>query len=133
MPHSAQPGHLLIVDDDADIRNALRFFFADEGYDVAEAQHGGEALAYLRQTPRRYVVLLDLNMPQMNGVIFLKTIQADSRLAQRHAYCVMTAQDVTLPIDLARLVGPLRVRIIGKPFDLARLLTVVEAAQQQLL
>src|SRR6185437_2771180 len=132
MAQTHPTGYILIVDDDADIRFALRLFFEGEGYGVAEAQHGGVALDYLRQTSHRCVVLLDINMPQVSGITVLQTVQADAALYQRHAYCVMTAQDATLPIALARLMGTMPIRLIGKPFDLIHLLSVVTAAQARL-
>lgn len=62
--------HILIVDDDAVLRNALRGLFEIAGYRVTEAADGREALAALGNDPLPDVILLDIEMPRMNGVTF---------------------------------------------------------------
>ncbi len=57
---------LLIVDDDADIRQVLRLLLNEE-YAVAEAENGEEALDYLRQNPDLDLVILDVMMPGLSG------------------------------------------------------------------
>src|SRR3954462_15119964 len=58
---------LLVVDDEESIRNALRKFLVQQGYEVATAATGEEALAVL---PRQRVtgILLDVNLPGISGV-----------------------------------------------------------------
>ncbi len=75
----AQP--ILVVDDDADIRDLLAQLLSDEGYEVITAADGREALARLRQLPRPCVILLDLMMPVMNGPQFYAEQQRDPTLA----------------------------------------------------
>ena len=59
--------NILICDDDADIRAALRLYLAPDGYGIFEAADGAEALALLaRETI--HLVLMDLMMPQLDGV-----------------------------------------------------------------
>jgi CheY-like chemotaxis protein len=58
---------VLIVDDDADIRAALKELLESEGYDVVEAVNGLAALRRLRMGLRPCVILLDLMMPVMDG------------------------------------------------------------------
>jgi len=58
---------ILICDDDADIRNALRIYLTAEGYAVAEAATGMEALAILERQ-EIHLVLMDIMMPGMDGV-----------------------------------------------------------------
>jgi two-component system nitrogen regulation response regulator NtrX len=62
-------GHsILIVDDDESIRASLAEVLLDEGYRVATAADGIEALDYLRHTPEApCLILLDLWMPRLNG------------------------------------------------------------------
>ena len=68
--------NILICDDDADIRAALRLYLAPEGYGIFEAADGAEALALLaRETI--HLVLMDLMMPQLDGV------SATAQLRQR--------------------------------------------------
>ena len=58
--------NILIVDDDADIRNVLRLLL-QERYEVSEAADGSAAVEYLRSNPDTDMVILDVMMPGMNG------------------------------------------------------------------
>jgi len=60
-------GKVLIVDDEASIRRALRATLQSMGFDIAEASTGEAALELVR-TDRYDVVLLDVNMPGMGGI-----------------------------------------------------------------
>ena len=74
---------ILIIDDDADVRNTLGELLADEGYTVVTAVHGLDALAKLRRDgqPKPCVILLDLMMPVMTGAEFYAEQQRDPYLA----------------------------------------------------
>jgi two-component system chemotaxis response regulator CheY len=50
------------------------------GFDVAEAGDGAAALTHLEQKPCPDVVLVDWNMPEMNGLEFVKAVRANERL-----------------------------------------------------
>lgn len=58
---------VLIVEDDADIREAVRDLLEDYGYTVLEAANGKEALQLLADGAHPCVILLDLMMPVMSG------------------------------------------------------------------
>lgn len=58
---------VLIVDDDQQIRTMLRATLEREGYEVAEAADGRQALALYRREPGG-VVLADIIMPEMEGI-----------------------------------------------------------------
>ena len=58
--------HLLVVDDEAGIRESLSSILTDEGYDVESAANGAEALATARHSPP-CLVIADLLMPVMDG------------------------------------------------------------------
>src|SRR5215217_5852562 len=60
-------GNILIVEDEPDVRETLAAVFEEEGYHVACAPHGAEALSCLRRCPLPNVILLDLQMPVMDG------------------------------------------------------------------
>jgi CheY-like chemotaxis protein len=72
---------ILIVDDDADVREMLSQFFAIEGYRVATAQNGQDALDQLRKGQQTDLILLDLMMPVMDGWQFRVEQQRDPQLA----------------------------------------------------
>jgi CheY-like chemotaxis protein len=106
---------ILIVDDEADIRDSLQEFFEDEGFRVATAANGAEALDQIRAGEKPRVILLDLLMPVMDGSEMYERLQADPDLAQ-------------LPIiictsDPRR--APSGVLTMKKPVNLGRLLTAV--------
>ena len=65
---------VLIVDDDSEFRSELAEML--EGYDIAEAASGGEALKTLSRPNNIEVVLLDIRMPGINGLETLKRIKA---------------------------------------------------------
>jgi CheY-like chemotaxis protein len=72
---------VLVVDDDADIRETVSLILEDEGYDVASAGDGASALAELRDGPRPGLILLDLMMPVMDGWQFREAQLSDPSLA----------------------------------------------------
>jgi CheY-like chemotaxis protein len=65
---------ILVVDDEAGIRKLLHGFFQDFGYEVAEAGSAKEALEILGKDPIP-VILLDLNLPEMNGLQLCQIIR----------------------------------------------------------
>ena len=74
---------VLVVDDDESIRESVGMVLRDEGFLVAEARDGREALTWLRAHPgRAKVILLDLMMPVLDGEGFLKVKEQDPLLAE---------------------------------------------------
>ncbi len=66
----------LVVDDSRVVRKVARRILEDLGFEVAEAGDGAEALAWVR-TAMPDVVLLDWNMPTMNGLEFLQKLRQE--------------------------------------------------------
>src|ERR1700679_3689467 len=82
-------GTILVVDDEASIRQALRVTLGKIGFDVAEASTGEQALALIRG--ERYdAVLLDMNMPGMGGMAACREIR---RLAPGLPILMLTIRD----------------------------------------
>src|ERR1041384_1857599 len=73
--------YILIVDDDADFRLGLRTALEMKGYQVDEAANGEEALAKLAEKPP-LLVLLDLQMPVMNGREMLQRMRSTQGLQE---------------------------------------------------
>jgi CheY-like chemotaxis protein len=73
---------VLVIDDDADVREALGVALSDEGYTVAEAGDGNEALDWLRSHPEPGAILLDWNMSPMNGSSFMAEVRKSAALAK---------------------------------------------------
>ncbi len=72
---------ILIVEDDEDIREAMVDMLHLEGYLVETAFNGREALYKLPNIPRPCLILLDMMMPVMNGMEFLKLMRQNPAIA----------------------------------------------------
>jgi two-component system nitrogen regulation response regulator NtrX len=109
--------HILIVDDERPIRELLAAILGDEGYEVACASGGEEALGAIGRTPPR-LILLDLHMPIMGA---------------RGLSAALKARGIAVPIilvsaarDLAEQAAALgAVGFVAKPFDIIHLLEAV--------
>jgi len=66
---------ILVVDDEENLRNLLVSELAEEGYDVAEAKSGEEALLALTESGPFDLVTLDIKMPGMGGIAALREIR----------------------------------------------------------
>jgi CheY-like chemotaxis protein len=73
---------VLILEDNDENRTFLRLLFESEGYRVATAANGADALNWLNHHPPPSVIMLDLNMPVMNGWEFCAALDAQTRLAR---------------------------------------------------
>lgn len=83
-------GHILIVDDDKDIQEILQFNIEKEGYTVALASNGLEALEKMKlQIPD--LVLLDVMMPVMDGIETCQAIKDDPKFNEV-IICFLTAR-----------------------------------------
>jgi two-component system chemotaxis response regulator CheY len=69
----------LIVDDSRALRRILGDMLRQLGFEVSEAANGREGLAQLENGQAPSVVLVDWNMPEMNGLEFIKQVRSDSR------------------------------------------------------
>ncbi|KIL98565.1 Serine phosphatase RsbU regulator of sigma subunit [Paramagnetospirillum magnetotacticum MS-1] len=85
-PAELLPGHgasLLVVDDMPMNRKLLDTMLKAEGYAIAEAEDGLVALERLQAEPERFdAILLDRQMPRMDGMTLLRHLKSDIRLAQ---------------------------------------------------
>jgi CheY-like chemotaxis protein len=111
---------VLVVDDDIDIREALRDTLEQEGYLVVEARDGAEALVYLTKYPPPALILLDWNMSPMNAPQFMEEfmkhpfstipvvlLTADTKVddkAKQHRYVEYLKKPVQLD-DLFAVIG----------------------------
>jgi CheY-like chemotaxis protein len=112
---------ILVVDDDADIREALGLALELEGYAVGLARDGGAAWALLDGGARPALVLLDLAMPVLDGAALLARIRADDRL--RHLRVVLVTAFAS-PADATRAQAD---GVLHKPVSLSDVLTLVMA------
>ncbi len=116
---------VLVVDDDQDFRENLMDILEVEGYEVAAAADGFEALRQIKDAPHFDVILMDIKMPEMNGVETfrrIKSIDPDS------AVIMVTAYSEDQLVRDALHEGPYA--IFYKPVELERLLNMVKHAGQ---
>jgi CheY-like chemotaxis protein len=92
-----KPTILLIEDDELDIISVERSLKKmDSGYILHTAYNGIEALKMLRDTTAVLipdVILLDINMPKMNGIEFLKVLRADEILKDIKVFIMTTSSE----------------------------------------
>ena len=112
---------VLVVDDDASIRDLLSTALEDDGYEVMPAANGQDALSVCERW-RPDVIVLDLMMPVMDGWTFAK------RLRERHEIPIVVLSAATDLERHARTVGA--AEVVGKPFDLDQLLPKVARAAE---
>jgi CheY-like chemotaxis protein len=112
---------ILIVDDDLSVQLTLEFCLQDAGYSVILAGDGPTALrvAAERQTD---LILLDVNMPQMNGIAVCKALKSNPALS--HIPVVMMTSCPTRDI-VASAIAAGALEMLPKPFELAHLYTIV--------
>src|SRR3954471_2929387 len=112
---------ILIVEDNAIIREALRDILTLEGYDVAEAENGRGALRHLESEPPPALIILDLVMPVMSGSEFLR--EARERVRDRRVphVPIVVVSAVRGPCWASRYAD----RMFSKPFDVDLLLGTV--------
>ena len=72
---------VLVVDDSPTMRGMIQRALAEGGYRVLEAANGPEGLACL-ETERVQTILSDVNMPEMDGLTFVRRVRQDPRFAQ---------------------------------------------------
>ena len=119
---AAPRGTVMVVDDDADIRDVLVTVLEDAGFRVVTAANGLEALARLQEGPLPSVVLLDLMMPVMDGYAF-RALQQDDPMLNAIPTLVLTAGAVTPRVEALNTAG-----IIKKPVGRAALIHVIRRA-----
>lgn len=95
---TAKPLHILLVEDDQiDQMNIKRAFERNKIMNpLYIAENGLEALEMLRDgrvPDERRLILLDLNMPKMNGIEFLKSLREDPALAHTPVVVLTTSND----------------------------------------
>jgi CheY-like chemotaxis protein len=117
---------VLIVDDDADVRESIADALEGEGYRVAAASNGKEALRLLQdRNLRPDLILLDIMMPEMDGWAFRGEQQKDADLASIPVI-VFTAYGS--PRDIARQLDA--AGFLKKPLRLEELLSTIDRVPQ---
>src|SRR2546430_13876843 len=111
---------VLIVDDHADLRDAMAVLLQHNGYNVADAANGVEALASLRAQKPAAAIILDLVMPEMDGWEFLAAWRIDP-LYKAIPTLVLTG----VPLARLRQAELHGTMILTKPFTFDELMNAV--------
>jgi DNA-binding response OmpR family regulator len=94
--HETDP--IVVIDDDADIRDSLAEILVDEGYSVRTFASGAEALEHLRNEDSACcLIILDLMMPGMNGWTFREVQSHDARLSSIPVITMSAVADLDPP------------------------------------
>jgi CheY-like chemotaxis protein len=112
---------VLVVEDDAEVRELLRIALSAEGYEVATVDNGREAMHYLRSHADACIILLDLALPIMDGAQFRiaqlrdralawipLVVMSGSEDAARHARRLGARRLVRKPLDIDDVTNALR-------------------------
>lgn len=123
---------VLIADDDAQQRQAVRAVLEGAGYAVQEAHDGMRALYLLRTSPYPLIVLLEQLLPNLGGASLLQQAIQRAELS-RHAYVILMPNTYTLPpLGLAQRLAQLGGLCLSKPVEANALLQVVTHAARRL-
>jgi CheY-like chemotaxis protein len=123
MSSKKKSAHILVVEDDLDIRESVVEILEDEGHEVIAAADGREALERLqRASPPPDVILLDLMMPIMSGYQFREEQLKLPGLAAIPVLIVTADVNARAKVEHLRVAG-----IVQKPLKIQPLLDMLDA------
>jgi signal transduction histidine kinase/CheY-like chemotaxis protein len=114
---------VMVVDDDPEVRIGMTAVLSKRGYTVQCAEDGAEALKLLRGGLRPSLVVLDVNMPRMDGPTLWRHCQNDPALADIQFVVITGDATAAVKLDRARAVLP-------KPVSVDRLLATLRAVEK---
>ena len=125
MEQASRPTEILVVEDDADVRDLLSELLRQEGYSIVAARDGDHALACVALR-RPDLVITDLMMPGKNGARLLRELASDQQLADRGAIptILLTAAGI-LAAEHAMVEAGVRTEVLHKPLRIEELLGTV--------
>jgi two-component system chemotaxis response regulator CheY len=85
----------LIVDDSRSIRRIESGIMQELGFETVDACHGKEALEVLKQEPLPDVILVDWNMPEMDGIEFIEAVRSEAKYSGLVMVMVTTETETT--------------------------------------
>ena len=72
--------NILVVDDEKEIVKAIDIYLSKEGYNVLKAYNGKEALDMVKQNPNIHLIILDIMMPEIDGITVANEIRKDKSI-----------------------------------------------------
>ena len=121
-----------LIEDDAGIRETVRYLLVDEGYEVIEATNGLEGKQLLEGSLEPLIAIIDYRLPKLDGCDLLEIIAQDEQLRARHTFIMMSASPEKTVEDCEEAIDDLDVPIIPKPFDMDGLVEAVRQAEERL-
>ena len=113
---------ILIVDDSSSLRTVVKIALQRAGYEVVEACDGVDALAKIGLLAKVHLIVSDVNMPNMDGIAFVKAVKQHPR----HKFVpvvMLTTEDQASKMEQGRTAGAKA--WIVKPFNPPQLLDAV--------
>lgn len=111
---------ILVVDDEPKLRQLLRIYLLQEGYQVVEAANGREALEVARAAKPELIVL-DVMMPEMTGLEFMRAFRKESQTPVIMLSARVEEQDTIIALDLGAD------EYVTKPFGIKALMARIRA------
>lgn len=113
--------HVLIVEDDNDIRSSVAEVLEEAGFSTSMVANGAEALSFLRRGALPNLILLDLMMPVMDGFAFREEQLKDTALAGIPVVIMSADGNIVAKRERAKSAA-----YIKKPLDIVDLIEIVE-------
>jgi CheY-like chemotaxis protein len=115
---------VLIIDDNMDVRQTIARMLAESGYEISHACNGAKGMARLREKPSTSAVIVDLIMPEMEGIETIREIRrVDAKIP-------IIAMSGSVPMSaVAYLAAALKLGAdcaLRKPFRKAELLDLLK-------
>lgn len=113
----------LVLDDSRAMRRIIRHMLEGNGFDIIEAEHGQEALQKLQGAATPDVMLVDWNMPVMDGLTFVQAIRSSPEYT--HVPIIMVTTETEIE-RISRAIAAGANEYVMKPFDQEILLTKLQ-------
>lgn len=115
--NAAEKSTILVVEDNQDVRKLLRIFLELQHFEVVEAGNGEEAVELARES-HPDLILMDLNMPKMDGIEAVEKIRQDASLEE--VPVLVNSADGSRGIDFYLNINNLGkgyIEYLAKPFN----------------
>ncbi|MDA0988010.1 MAG: response regulator [Chloroflexi bacterium] len=116
--------HILVVDDEPNIRRVLKAGLSGEGFEVTEATDGEEAVMAVEESSPDLVIMY-IRMPKMDG------FEACSRIRERSTVPIIMLSALADPADKAKCLNLGADDYMVKPFGISELLSRIKAVLQR--
>ncbi len=129
-PQGGEPVRVLLAEDDATTRMVGQRLLQKAGFHVTLAVDGDDALARLA-AEEVDVVLMDIHMPNTDGITAASTIRTSPRFADRRNVPILAVTAAAMEGDRERFLAAGMDGYVAKPFDMADLVEEIECARRK--